>query len=185
MEIFSFGEYVSVAPHNVDGFLVEPHNLNVDENVAELELLYSVFRRHNPRIKLIISVSPVPLNKTYSKEHHVVVANSLSKATLRVAAEVFCNRHPQNTAYFPSYEVVTNCTRNPWEADMRHVSAHAVERVMSTFGKMFLKGKSPVIPKISHDPETPATDSLQSLRGRTKQILNAIGGERLVNFFRR
>ena len=65
---------------------------------------------------------------------------------------------------------------------MRHVSAHAVERVMSTFGKMFLKGKSPVIPKISHDPETPATDSLQSLRGRTKQILNAIGGERLVNF---
>ena len=179
------GEYVSVAPHNVDGFLVEPHNLNVDENVAELELLYSVFRRHNPRIKLIISVSPVPLNKTYSKEHHVVVANSLSKATLRVAAEVFCNRHPQNTAYFPSYEVVTNCTRNPWEADMRHVSAHAVERVMSTFGKMFLKGKSPVIPKISHDPETPATDSLQSLRGRTKQILNAIGGERLVNFFRR
>ena len=161
------GEYVSVAPHNVDGFLVEPHNLNVDENVAELELLYSVFRRHNPRIKLIISVSPVPLNKTYSKEHHVVVANSLSKATLRVAAEVFCNRHPQNTAYFPSYEVVTNCTRNPWEADMRHVSAHAVERVMSTFGKMFLKGKSPVIPK-----------SLMTQKHRPPIHYSHLGGER-------
>ena len=179
------GEYTSVAPHNIDGCMLEPHELNVEENVKELEHLFEVFRRNNPEIKLIISVSPVPLNKTYSQRQHVVSANALSKATLRVAAEEFCNQHPNEAVYFPSYEVVTACTRNPWESDMRHVSPEAVDRVMQLFKKMFIVGGGKDLESSLHLPPSNSFGWSTFFKGRIKKFLRILGGERLVNMFRK
>lgn len=145
------GNFTSIAPEHIDPTLVRPHDLTVEENVNELERLFEVYSHYRPGIKLIVSVSPVPLNKTFSKKSHVVVANSLSKSTLRVAAEIFCRNHPGDVYYFPSYEIVTYGTRNPWESDMRHVSAEAVARVMNLFRVMFFTDQTSNLESLWHE----------------------------------
>ena len=122
--------------------IVERRVLSVDDNVYELQTMLNLWRVYNPKIKLIISVSPVPFHATFrGAEHHVITANTHSKATLRVAAEKFCAQN-QDVYYFPSYETVTCCTQDPWHADQRHVSPNAVDNVMRLFEKMFVQTKS-------------------------------------------
>lgn len=142
-QLSATGDYLSVSPWQAEPIMLRQAELSVGDNVRELERLYSVFRGHNPNIKLILSVSPVPLNKTFSTQNHVVAANMLSKSTLRVAAEELSRKYPDDVAYFPSYEVVLYGTQTPWEEDMRHVSSDAVGRVMQLFQKMFLCDQNP------------------------------------------
>ncbi len=132
------GDYTSISPWQVEPSLLRKKNLTVQDNIDELERMFEVYKRHRPGIKLIISVSPVPLNKTFEFNKHVVEANNYSKSVLRVAAEEFTNRYPEEVFYFPSYEMVLYGTKNPWEKDMRHVSSEAVSRVMRLFQKMYL-----------------------------------------------
>ena len=94
-------------------------------------------------MKIIATVSPVPLNATFNDKKHVVIANSLSKSTLRVALEYFCDQHPKDVFYFPAYEIVTSGCRTPWKADMRHVSDEAIDKVMKAFQWTFLEDQSP------------------------------------------
>jgi hypothetical protein len=54
--------------------------------------------------KVVLTVSPVPLNATFTGQD-VVVANSFSKAVLRVCAERLAKKF-SNIDYFPSYEIV-------------------------------------------------------------------------------
>lgn len=178
------GEFTSVAPYRIDPSVLRPHELTVAENVAELERLYSVFRRFRPSIKLIISVSPVPLNKTFSTRHHVVTANCLSKATLRVAAEEFCNCHPDSAFYFPAFETVMYGTRNPWEKDMRHVSAEAVDRVMQLFRTMFLVDQSGSLPTQHHAEPTRRLPMKAHLKGWAKVGIRRLGLQRTVSKLR-
>jgi len=98
-----------------------------------------LWRAHNKNIKIIVTVSPVPLLATYrAKEHHVITANAHSKAVLRVAAEEFASKN-KDVFYFPSYETVMYCTEQPWKPDLRHVAPHTVDNVMRLFSKMFLR----------------------------------------------
>lgn len=118
--------------------LVRPRVLTVEENVAEIQAFIDIVRAHNPDFTLIISVSPVPfLATTQADRHHVVTANGHSKAVLRVAAEELV-RTNRDTHYFPSYEQVTLCTPEPWDADQRHVSRDAVAGVMRLFDATFV-----------------------------------------------
>jgi hypothetical protein len=167
------GSYTSISPWKMDPHLLRMKNLTVEDNVQELERLYAVYKKHKPGIKFIISVSPVPLNKTFSPDRHIVEANSLSKATLRVAAEEFVRRHPDDAFYFPSYEVVTQGTRRAWEEDQRHVSPEAVERVMTLFQKMFLVDQKQL--EVARPPENvgPLPSRVQS-RGVMQRFKSAV-----------
>lgn len=136
--------YISVSPWKIDPLLLRQVQLSVSDNVAELERILAVYKKYKPNIKLIISVSPVPLNKTFSQRDHVVVANSYSKSVLRVAAQEFTEKHSDCCFYFPSYEAVMYGTKTPWESDMRHVSPEAIGRVMSLFQKFFLADQKPM-----------------------------------------
>jgi hypothetical protein len=113
--------------------------LTVKENVSNIQTFIDIVRTHNPDLKLLISVSPVPFLATaLADESHVITANGHSKATLRVAAEELC-RTNEGVFYFPSYEMVTTCIKDPWDADERHVSRAAVDRVMELFDAMFVR----------------------------------------------
>lgn len=149
-QLVATGDYVSVPQLALAPSLFRRRRLSAAENVAELERILELYRAHKPDIRLIVSVSPVPLNKTFSS-NHVVVANCLSKSVLRVAAEEFVSRHPDVAFYFPSYETVLYGTREPWEADMRHVAPAAIARVMRLFQRMFLVDQSP-LPVAAHAP---------------------------------
>lgn len=132
------------APRKCDMTLMRAKNLTVQDNVDELERIHALFQKYNPKAKLIATVSPVPLSATYNMDKHIVVANSLSKSTLRVALEQFCNAHPGTTHYFPAYELVTVGSPKPWQIDMRHVSNTAIARVMKEFQNVFLVDQSPL-----------------------------------------
>lgn len=144
-EVWSFkngGEVCSRAPWRIASYLVRKKVLTVEENLKELQTMLDLWRSFNPDLKLIVSVSPVPLHATFrSKDHHVIAANCHSKSTLRVVAEEFVARN-KGVYYFPSYEAVMYCTESAWTADQRHVSAEAVANVMRLFNKTFVTGSN-------------------------------------------
>jgi len=133
------GSVLSRNPGTYDFYpLLRRRTLSVEENVWNLQRMIDIVRVYNPDFKVIVSVSPVPfLATTRGRDCHVVVANAHSKAVLRVAVEKLV-RANRGVFYFPSYEMVTVCTEQPWEADQRHVNKQTVERVMRLFDAMFV-----------------------------------------------
>jgi hypothetical protein len=104
----------------------------------ELTEIISLIREEcNPRMRFLLTISPVPLGATF-RTTDVVVSNSASKSTLRaVAEEVF--RCVDYVDYFPSYEMVINTPRElAWEPDQLHVSRPMVEHVMRFFQSTYL-----------------------------------------------
>ncbi|MDJ0683664.1 MAG: GSCFA domain-containing protein [Alphaproteobacteria bacterium] len=119
--------------------LAEPAVLTVEENVAEFEAFLSLVREHNPKFKVVLSLSPIPLIATHRLDQHVIAANAHSKSVLRVAAEEIVRRN-QDVFYFPSYEHVMHCADQPWTADERHVRPEAVAEIMRMFDAAYLRG---------------------------------------------
>jgi hypothetical protein len=79
--------------------------------------------------KILLTLSPVPLQATFAGQD-CIVANSYSKAVLRVCAEQLVERFPQ-VDYFPSYEIVTSLGRNNFDpADNVHVRLISVIEVV-------------------------------------------------------
>ena len=109
----------------------EFHRLDPAENLQNLEQTYAVLREHNPTLQLVVTLSPVPLTQTFADES-LAVADSYSKASLRVALHEFCTRHPE-VIYFPAYEMVRDLEIDPWQEDRRHVKLEVVRRIMQRF----------------------------------------------------
>ncbi|MCB1996260.1 MAG: GSCFA domain-containing protein [Burkholderiaceae bacterium] len=90
-------------------------------------------RSANSRLRVLLTVSPVPLTATAS-DQHVVVATSHSKSVLRaVAGEL--TEQINNVDYFPSYEIITAFPFRGmfFEPNLRSVNAHGVAHVMKQF----------------------------------------------------
>jgi hypothetical protein len=94
-------------------------------------------------VKLILTVSPVPLVAT-AESRHVVESTCYSKSVLRVASEIVRQRR-RYVAYFPSYEIITGSfTRGSFFApDCRSVTEDGVAHVMRIFLKHFAKSELP------------------------------------------
>lgn len=72
----------------------------------------------NPHVKILITTSPVPMEKTFTQED-VIIANMTSKSILRAVAGSI---ERPNVNYFPSYETVALADRQTaYEADGIHV----------------------------------------------------------------
>lgn len=114
------------------------HVLDYEENLCNLEAIADLLRVHGrPDLRVVVTVSPVPLNATHSGED-VVTANTLSKTTLRAVAGKWASLH-DNVMYFPSYEIVMNSDRDlAWARDRRHVRRKMVDHVMEVFLRNFL-----------------------------------------------
>lgn len=110
-------------------------NLTLEDVVADLRAFLEEVRQVNPNMRLILTVSPVPLAAT-AERHHVLQANTYSKALLRVAAEQV-SRLP-NVYYFPAYEIVTAAGDRYFAEDRRTILEDGVRRVMSLFFKHVL-----------------------------------------------
>ncbi|GAB2555874.1 GSCFA domain-containing protein [Rhodanobacter koreensis] len=123
-------------------------NLSVDEVVADLRAFVDEVRRVNPHMRMILTVSPVPLAAT-AEPRHVLAATTYSKAVLRVAAEQLC-RLP-DVYYFPAYEIVSAAGPAYFAGDRRTLHEHGVRQVMSLFFRHVLEA-FPSIPVVAaHD----------------------------------
>lgn len=90
-----------------------------------------------PNAKVVISVSPVPLQATMTADD-VVMSSSLSKSLLRVVAEDARDSF-DFVDYFPSYEMVMNSPRAlTWEDDQIHVKAALVAQITQLFTEKWI-----------------------------------------------
>ena len=132
----SLGLYLNIAPPQA-AVKAEPERfefrvLSYGDVLDGLTRLHALLQRHRTKpLKMLVTVSPVPLLATF-RDIDVLVANAYSKSVQRAAIEEFVARH-DGVDYFPSYEFVT--LSNPavaWSrGDYRHVSPDLVNRIMS------------------------------------------------------
>jgi len=108
-------------------------NLGAEEITADLRVFIEKLRGVNPKARVILTVSPVPLAATYEDEH-VLVSTTYSKSVLRVAAETIRRSH-EGVYYFPSYEIITGAYARGkyFAADLRSVTEEGVSHVMQVF----------------------------------------------------
>lgn len=108
-------------------------NFTYDEVVADLTITLDLIAAHNAHLRVLLTVSPVPLTATASGAH-VLVATEHSKSILRTAAGAVAALRP-DTDYFPSYEVVTSpaARARTFEPNLRSVTAEGVDLVMAHF----------------------------------------------------
>jgi hypothetical protein len=114
-------------------------NLNVDEVAGDLRAFAASLAQVNPRARIILTVSPVPLMAT-AEDQHVLAATTYSKAVLRVAAETLCREGL--ATYFPSYEIITgaHAQQSYYAPDCRTISEDGVAHVMRSFFRHFTDG---------------------------------------------
>ena len=107
--------------------------LTLEDCEAALDGIFAVLdAKSKPGQRRIVTVSPVPLGRTFTDED-IIVANMVSKSTLLVAAQRLVARAPR-TDYFPSYEAVTlSDPALSWQSDRRHASDFIVGQVIQGF----------------------------------------------------
>jgi len=129
------------------------HSFTTAEILADLASVRTVLQAVNPQIKMLLTVSPVPLTATASGGH-VLAASSYSKAVLRAAAGEFSAAH-EDVDYFPSFEVITNpATRSAFfKPNLRSVEDAGVAAAM----RMFFAAHDPAFdPDGDTDTDAPA-----------------------------
>ena len=116
---------------------------SVQENVDNVLYLINFIRRLAPEIKIVVTVSPVPIVASFEYES-AVQADCLSKSTMRlVAHEVVNNSNISNILYWPSFEVFRWAGSNAgsyYAADdgaAWHVSEEKVAGTIQAFVEMF------------------------------------------------
>ena len=111
------------------------------ENYNNTKEAIRILREQNPGLQILLTVSPVHLNKTFREDVDSVSASCASKSTLRAVANEICIEDP-SVHYFPSYEIVN--ILSPLSgvqayADGQHVSRDIVDTIMKTFSERVVK----------------------------------------------
>ena len=88
--------------------------------------------------KVILTVSPVPIQSTFMPDD-CVVANEFSKSVLRICAERISKASP-NVDYFPSYEIVRTAGLSAYEEDNVHVHNDVVVSITSYMTQVYEQG---------------------------------------------
>ncbi|NIZ09007.1 GSCFA domain-containing protein [Pseudooceanicola sp. HF7] len=101
-------------------------------------LIFEMIERliENGRRKVLITVSPVPIQVTFAGGD-AVARNAYSKSVLRVVAELALQSFP-DVDYFPSYEIVTTLGLNAYGEDNVHVRPAIVDRVIGYMTSRYL-----------------------------------------------
>lgn len=124
--------------HKMPPSVFSRRRLSVEEIVESycsmLETLFSV----NPGLCVIFTVSPVRHWKDGAHE------NNVSKAILHLAIEKIISRFPDQTAYFPAYEIMMDELRDYrfYAEDMIHPSSVAVDYIWECFSNLYFESET-------------------------------------------
>lgn len=118
------------------------HNFTFAEVHRDLAAALASAHEVNPDLRVLLTVSPVPLTATATGDH-VLTANTYSKSLLRAAAGQFAQEH-DDVDYFPSYELITGAPfRSRFYADsLREVTPEGVEFVMRHFRSAVMRTRA-------------------------------------------
>ena len=136
--------------------------LNVETIVEECLSVLKKCREVNPKLKVLLTVSPI----RHAKDG--MHGNQLSKATLLLAADKLC-RTCTDCFYFPSYEIMMDELRDYrfYADDMLHPSRMAVEYIWECFCRCYFSGETQAFMKewedirkrLEHRPFNPDSEA--------------------------
>lgn len=113
----------------------------VAENVDNVLYLLTYVRQMNPRCRIVVTESPVPLQMTFEFQS-AVVADCLSKSTLRLAAHALVNEcNLPEIYYWPSFEIIRwlGCHTGPVYGTDDGAAWHVSEAMVGTIVQCFIK----------------------------------------------
>lgn len=142
-------------------------NFSTDEVVGDLTAFVAEVREVNPGMRLILTVSPVPLAAT-AEHRHVLQSNTYSKAVLRIAAEQVSGL--PDAYYFPAYEIISAASEHYFENDRRSITEAGVQRVMSLFFQHLLD-----------DAKTVTAAAPDNFLEQSQTLMNAICDEQRLD----
>jgi hypothetical protein len=126
-----------------DQFDPERHVFRVETMAQTLQWLETIERlraQHVPDMKIVFTVSPVPLGVTF-RPISAVTANSASKAIVRASLDEFLRNHREEVGrhlfYFPSYELVADYFIDPYEPDNRHITPTVAASIIRCFAEHY------------------------------------------------
>ena len=151
----------------------EERELTVEECADALREAITLLRQANPKVNIIITVSPI----RYAKYGYH--GSQLSKAVLLLAADKVIKEEGERVYYFPAYEIVNDELRDYrfYKADMLHPNEQAVEYIweqlvatcFSAEAKQFLEEWRPIKEALAHRPFHPEAAAYQDFIKKTKQ----------------
>lgn len=130
--VYEFDGRVVANCHKVPNNRFVRRRLTVNEIVARYTQLFAALRQQNPKLKVLLSVSPIRYLRNDATE------NQTSKATLLLATEALCQQLP-DVDYFPAYEILLDELRDYrfFADDMVHPSPMAVAYVWERFAQAY------------------------------------------------
>ena len=151
----------------------EERELTVEECADALREAITLLRQANPKVNVIITVSPI----RYAKYGYH--GSQLSKAVLLLAADKVIEEEGERVYYFPAYEIVNDELRDYrfYKADMLHPNEQAVEYIweqlvatcFSAEAKQFLEEWRPIKEALAHRPFHPEAAAYQDFIKKTKE----------------
>jgi len=109
-----------------------------NDNYDNIKKSIEIIRKINPKCKVVLTVSPVPLGRTFTESDHIV-ANTESKSILRSVAGAIVRKY-DNVHYFHSYEMVLNLgSEEVFKSDARHVKPEFVKLIMKEFEEAYVE----------------------------------------------
>ena len=121
------------------------HSSTFAENLHNVRRTLQLIRELNPRAKVVVTVSPVPLHRSFA-DADIFVTNMQSKSTLRaVAGEIV--REFDWVTYFPAYEIVNGFGSAAFKPeDLLHVKEEVAHLIVETFMSLHAIAGPPAAP---------------------------------------
>lgn len=151
----------------------EERELTVEECAEALHEAITLLRQANPKVKVIITISPI----RYAKYGYH--GSQLSKAVLLLAADKLEKEEGETVYYFPAYEIVNDELRDYrfYKADMLHPNEQAVEYIweqlvatcFSAEAQQFLEEWRPIKEALAHRPFNPEAAAYQDFIKKTME----------------
>ncbi len=149
----------------------------IHDILGQLDRFLTIARAHNTNLRVVLTVSPVPLIATF-REQHVLTATLGAKAALRTACDEIRRRH-QNIDYFPSYEIAQiGGPQWAFAEDRRTVTPAAVNHIVDCFAMQFGLDVAATDRWTGHAVPIPRPSPCQAVQCDEDEILVAMAKER-------
>jgi hypothetical protein len=171
-------EYVTNC-HKVPSSQFSKELLSLTMVESELVSLIDLLKLHNPKLRILLTVSPVRHTKD------TLPLNQVSKSLLRVACHNLENSY-EHVSYFPSYEIMIDDLRDYrfYEADLIHPNQSAEEHIFRTFVQAYLNEESlgivneweAIQKMLNHNPQHGPTESHRTMLVNVRDRLAKLAG---------
>ena len=167
--------------HKLPGGMFTRRLLSIKEIVTAMSGVIEMYRELNKSVRFIFTVSPIRHLRDGAHD------NQKSKSTLLLAIDEIMQLYPQNTHYFPAYEIVLDELRDYryYADDMVHPSNIAIEYIWECFTKCYFNEETvavcndmdEIVRALKHRPFDAASEGYRRFVENLRHKIECIGAK--------